>query len=569
MNPELLCMRCMGRLNKPDESCPHCGASPLEYVNAANQLECGSILAGTYLVGCVLGQGGFGITYIGLDLNLNLKVAIKEYYPEGYVTREGQTHSTVLPLPGERRTLFERGKEKFVSEAQVLAKFNEDASIVGVRGFFQENGTVYIVMNFVEGETLKEFATKRGGKIPAMEVLAMMEPLLESLSKVHAAGLLHRDISPDNIMRRKNGSIVLLDFGAARQMSIDGEHSNTINVKHGFAPEEQYRTHGEQGPWTDVYALCATIYRLTTGVTPQQALDRAMSNTTLLSPNKLGADFSIPEEQAILHGLAVRADQRIQDIKQLHKELKGDNPREHRWSLDACVGYARLHGLFEADEMVCTKTLYNAMRAGQMPLTPFELPEMLKRKRRESRKRAHKRLKGQSIEERPSVVHERSEIGHWEADTVVGRRAGKESVVLTLLEKCTDHFIVLRIPSRTSEAVMEAMSSIRSDYGDKFSQIFKTITTDNGSEFEDLSEIEQWGTNVYFAHPYSSWERPQNERHNGLLRRYIPKGVSIDRYHAEEILAFSDEINGLPRRLLGYRTPEELFDTFLDKVFAA
>ena len=243
--------------------------------------------------------------------------------------------------------------------------------------------------------------------------------------------------------------------------------------------------------------------------------------------------------------------------------------REHRWSLDACVGYARLHGLFEADKMVCTKTLYNALRAGRMPLTPFELPEALKRKRRESRKRAHKRLKGRSIEERPGIVHERSEIGHWEVDTVVGRRAGKESVALTLLEKCTDHFIVLRIPSRTSEAVMEAMSSIRSDYGDKFSQIFKTITTDNGSEFEDLSKIEQWGVKVYFAHPYSSWERPQNERHNGLLRRYIPKGVSIDLYHPEEVLAFSDEINGLPRRLLGYRTPEELFETFLDKVYAA
>jgi len=321
---EKLCLQCMGCLNQPDGNCQHCGANLAEIVNAANQLECGSILAGTYLIGCTLGQGGFGITYIGLDLNLNLKVAIKEYYPEGYVTREGQTHSTVLPLPGERRILFERGKEKFVSEAQILAKFSEDPSIVGVRGFFQENGTAYIVMNFVEGETLKEYARKCGGKLPAAEVLAMMGPLFKSLSKVHAAGLIHRDISPDNIMRRKDGTIVLLDFGAARQMSIDGEHSNTINVKHGFAPEEQYRTHGEQGPWTDVYALCATIYRLTTGVTPQQALDRAMNNILLLPPNKLGADFSIQEQQAILHGLAVRADQRTTSIEQLQQELEGE-----------------------------------------------------------------------------------------------------------------------------------------------------------------------------------------------------------------------------------------------------
>ena len=317
-----LCMHCMGQLNHSNEICPHCGADPALNVNAANQLECGTILAGTYLVGCVLGQGGFGITYIGLDLNLNQKVAIKEYYPAGFVTREGQTRTLVVPLPGKRMELFERGKEKFLNEAQILAKFSDEPSIVDVRGFFLENGTAYIVMKFVEGVPLNQYANQNGGKLPAKEVLKMMEPLFSSLSKVHAEGLLHRDISPDNIMRKKNGTLVLIDFGAARQMSIDGEHSNTINVKHGFAPEEQYRTHGEQGPWTDVYALCATIYRLTTGVTPQQALDRAMSDVPLLPPNKLGADFTPAQQQAILHGLAVRASRRTQSIEQLCDELK-------------------------------------------------------------------------------------------------------------------------------------------------------------------------------------------------------------------------------------------------------
>ena len=163
----------------------------------------------------------------------------------------------------------------------------------------------------------------------------------------------------------------------------------------------------------------------------------------------------------------------------------------------------------------------------------------------------------------------RTEIGHWEADTVVGRRNGKEAVVLTLVERVTNNYLAIRIPGKTSEAVMGAMEGLHTEYGERFGQVFKTITTDNGSEFEDFAQLQHWGTGVYFAHPYSSWERPVNERHNGLLRRYIPKGVSIDRYPAEEILAFSDEINGLPRRLLGYRTPEELFDTFLDKVFAA
>jgi IS30 family transposase len=233
------------------------------------------------------------------------------------------------------------------------------------------------------------------------------------------------------------------------------------------------------------------------------------------------------------------------------------------------VGYARLHGLFREEEMVCTKTLYNELSAGRLPLSLFEVPELLGRKRRKENSRVHKRPKGRSIDERPGVVDERSELGHWEADTVVGRRSGKESVVLTLLERVTDNYIAMRISGKTSEAVLEAMNRLRADYGDAFSRIFKTITADNGSEFEDFSKVEEWGTQVYFAHPYSSWERPQNERHNGLLRRYIPKGVSIEKYDPEEVLAFADEMNGLPRKHLAYSTPEELFDAFLDAVYAA
>ncbi|MEN6417461.1 MAG: protein kinase [Clostridiaceae bacterium] len=321
MNPELICMHCMAQLEEPKGVCPVCGFDNASAENAPNQLECGSILAGTYLIGCVLGQGGFGITYIGLDLNLNLKVAIKEFYPEGCVTRDGRTHTSVVPLPGEKKAFFEKGREKFVSEAQILARFTDEPSIVGVRGFFHENGTAYIVMNFVEGETLKARALRNGGRLPSAEVLELMKPLCASLSRVHEAGLLHRDISPDNIIVKKNGMPVLLDFGAARQISMTGEHSNTINVKHGFAPEEQYRTHGEQGPWTDVYALCATIYRLTTGVTPPQALDRLTSDVPITLPNRLGADFTPAQEAAVMHGLAVRSKDRISSMDQLLGEL--------------------------------------------------------------------------------------------------------------------------------------------------------------------------------------------------------------------------------------------------------
>jgi len=320
-DPSSVCMHCMNPAVDGSGVCGVCGAHSSDVKNKAHQLECGSILAGTYLVGEALGQGGFGITYLGYDLNLNIKVAIKEYYPEGCVTRDTHTHVSVLTYAGEKEEYFQKGKERFVEEARILARFSGDSGVVGVRTFFFENGTAYIVMDFVEGETLKSYAAKSGGKLPSAEVLTLFKPLIKSLIRVHDHNLLHRDISPDNIMIRPDGTLALLDFGAARQFSAMGEHSNTINVKHGYAPEEQYRTHGEQGPWTDVYALCATIYRLTTGVTPTEALDRIVDGNELTPPNQLGADFTPEQQSVIMHGLEVRASTRIQNMHILIEEL--------------------------------------------------------------------------------------------------------------------------------------------------------------------------------------------------------------------------------------------------------
>lgn len=243
--------------------------------------------------------------------------------------------------------------------------------------------------------------------------------------------------------------------------------------------------------------------------------------------------------------------------------------RAHKWSLDSCCGYAREHQLYHEDEMVCTGTLYNMVWAGLLPITPTELPEALKRKAKSHKDREHKRKYGQSISNRPEIATLRIEEGHWEGDTVVGKRGGKEAVVLSLLEKKTQTYLALRIPSKTSEAVMGAMAALRDEYGDRFSEVFKTIAVDNGSEFADFAQVEIWGPKVYFAHPYTSWERPQNERHNGLFRAFVPKGVSMEQYSDEDILAAADELNGRPRRKLRYRTPEELFDAFLDSVYAA
>ena len=314
-------MNCMNQLRQPKGVCPHCGFDNAACENDAHQLECGSILAGSFLVGRVLGQGGFGITYVGWDLNLEIKVAIKEYYPEGCVTRDTHTHVSVLTYAGSKEAFFQKGKERFVGEARALAKYSGDSAVVGVRTFFYENGTAYIVMDFVEGETLKAYAARLGGKLPAPQVLSLFQPLIRAIARVHESGLLHRDISPDNIMLRSDGTLALLDFGAARQISVAGEHSNTINVKHGFAPEEQYRTRGEQGPWTDVYALCATIYRLTTGVTPTEALDRIVNDEPLAPPSAYGANFTPEQEAALMHGLALRANERIQSMQELAADL--------------------------------------------------------------------------------------------------------------------------------------------------------------------------------------------------------------------------------------------------------
>lgn len=243
--------------------------------------------------------------------------------------------------------------------------------------------------------------------------------------------------------------------------------------------------------------------------------------------------------------------------------------RRQKWSLDACVGYARKHHLFPENEMVSTKTLYNELWAGNLELSVMEVPEALKRKRHRRKVRQNKRKYGSSIEERPEIAACRTEIGHWEGDTVVGRRNGKEAVILTLLEKKTQHYLAIRIPGKTSEAVMAAMTTLQEEYGDRFHHVFKTITVDNGPEFADLARIEGCGTKIYYAHPYTSWERPQNERHNGMLRNFVPKGASIEGFSDEDILAAADALNSLPRRNLGYCTPEELFDAFLDIVYAA
>lgn len=313
-----LCMGCMEE--KGDAPvCPKCGWVQGTQTDSPLHLKPGTVLAGKYLVGRVLGHGGFGITYLACDINLGTKLAIKEYFPQGMATRSMEDPNISI-YSGKTRESFEYGLDKFIEEARTLAKFDDVSEIVAVKDFFKENGTAYLVMSYVEGITLKSYTDQNGGRLPIEVVLNIMLPIMLALEQVHNAGILHRDISPDNIFITKNFNAKLLDFGAARYAV--GEHSKSLSVllKPGYAPEEQYRTRGNQGPWTDVYAVAATIYKTLTGQTPPEALDR-LENDTIRRPSELGIYIDRRIEDALMQALSVRAAGRYQNIRAFYNAI--------------------------------------------------------------------------------------------------------------------------------------------------------------------------------------------------------------------------------------------------------
>ena len=317
-----LCMGCMKEMEQNEKFCSFCGYGRMQDKEVMYHLKPYTILNGKYIVGKVLGEGGFGITYIGYDINLEMKVAIKEFYPNGFVTREGASTSLITVYTGQNADTIAKWKEGFLREARCLAKCSNSAGIVGVKDFFEENNTAYIIMEYLEGNTLKDYVNKVDGKLPINEVLSLVEPIINSLVEVHKQGLIHRDISPDNIMILSDGKMKLLDFGAARDFTSTGEKSLSVMLKPGYAPEEQYRTKGYQGPWSDVYALCATIYKCITGITPPESMER-MRKDDLIPLNKLGISVSNNVEQALYRGMEVYAENRIQSMSELKMLLYG------------------------------------------------------------------------------------------------------------------------------------------------------------------------------------------------------------------------------------------------------
>jgi len=316
-----LCMGCM--TEKPDDEakCPHCGFVEGTAPESPLYLPPRTVLEKKYLVGRVLGQGGFGITYLAWDINLNVKLAIKEYFPQELASRAAG-HSQVSAYSGSMGSQYDYGLDKFLQEARTLAQFEGHPNIVSVRDFFKANGTAYFVMSYVEGITVKEHLANAGGVLPVDQARGILMPVMDALKEVHSVNILHRDISPDNIFINKKGQVILIDFGAARQAIGEKGRSLSIILKPGYAPEEQYRSKGVQGPWTDIYAIAATYYHLVTGKQPPEALERLVDDP-LEPPSKLGAALSEDEEKALLKALAVRADDRFQSIQDFQDVLMG------------------------------------------------------------------------------------------------------------------------------------------------------------------------------------------------------------------------------------------------------
>ena len=311
------CYGCMRELDAPGAVCPHCGYDNTRDLKKQPDyaLACGTILGGRYVVGRVLGKGGFSITYIGWNLTLEQHVCIKEYFPSGAAMRSSASNQSVFWGTSEDAKAYKQSRESFVREARKAVKLSDLGSVVKVWDVFYENDTSYIVMNYVEGETLKNCLKRQGKPLEKGTCISLLQPVMRDLEQIHQRGIIHRDIKPDNLMLRPDGGLTLLDLGAAKDLDRDaqedGSPSSAIVVSQGFSPLEQYRSKSNIGPWTDVYAMCATLYYCATGKVLPTPMDR-------LSGEKIDfGDFPPSLAAALEKGLAIQPEDRIQDMRAL------------------------------------------------------------------------------------------------------------------------------------------------------------------------------------------------------------------------------------------------------------
>ena len=314
------CYCCMKEYGDKFDMCPFCGYEKNTPAKELYFLSPGNLVANRYEIGVSIGSGGFGIMYKAWDRVLEKVVAIKEYYPIGLVNRApGQKHLTIYS--GRGRKEFEHGKLRFLEEAKNMAKFDNHPNIVAVYDFFEENNTAYFVMEFLEGIDYKKRIEQEGGKVSVETALDVTKVVLKALKEVHKHGIVHRDISPDNIFICNDGNIKLIDFGTARFSSKEEEVLRSVEVKWEFAPPEQYQKKSKQGPWTDIYAVGAMFYKAITGVEVQSSQDR-VENDQLIEPIKLCHGMSENLNNVILRAMSLQPALRFQTVDEFEEALE-------------------------------------------------------------------------------------------------------------------------------------------------------------------------------------------------------------------------------------------------------
>lgn len=312
----MICYKCMREYS--GSYCQHCGFNPETYEPMPTALMPLTVLRGQYIIGAVLGKGGFGITYTGYD-NLNYrKVAVKEFFPSSVAYRDSN-QTTEVSVTANMRQIYENGVNKFYNEALTLSKLQDIPAIVSIYDFFCENNTAYIVMEFIDGTAVDKIVLNQGS-LDVDITLTIYYPIIQALKKVHDAGILHRDISPSNIMLDERYTARLIDFGSSRAYSHEMSTDLTVILKKGFAPIEQYSRKGKHGPTEDVYAICASMYYTMTGKVPPAAPDRRVFDTLQPIHNFM---VEIPEsiERIIMKGLSVQPDDRYPDMEALSKAI--------------------------------------------------------------------------------------------------------------------------------------------------------------------------------------------------------------------------------------------------------
>ncbi len=288
INNKKLCESCF--CEAAGEPCPNCGFSAAEYTADPIVLPMGTRLNDKIVIGKIMGKGGFGITYLGYDLRIEKTIAVKEYFPNGIAYRSS-SGTEVFIADARSAEAFENGAQKFYTEAEMVAQFNGNPNIVSVYDYFRANNTVYLVMEFIEGLTLNNYI-KKHGRLTDGQALFVMDKIAAALSITHSAGVLHRDISPDNIMICKDGKVKLIDFGAARQIMAEGSSNLTVVMKPGYTPIEQYTKKGKQGAWTDIYSLGVSVYYALTEVIIDDPYAR-MDDDHELAENKHGINSDL------------------------------------------------------------------------------------------------------------------------------------------------------------------------------------------------------------------------------------------------------------------------------------